>query len=94
VDRGVNDGRVDNRIHANGAYDTADADGAYRAQDRADAADAHRSHRASDGAEWTTDAAVATDAVGVERIPNISPGRRTRHQRSHRHCRYRQHGQR
>jgi hypothetical protein len=94
VDRGVNDGRVDNRIHANGTHDTSDTHRTHRAQDGADTADAHRACRAGDGAEGTTDAAVATDAVGVKRIPNISPGRRARYQRSHRHCRYRQHGQR
>jgi hypothetical protein len=31
VDRGVNDGRVDNRIHADRAQDSSDADWAHRA---------------------------------------------------------------
>jgi hypothetical protein len=84
--RGIHD-----RVYPDRADDTPDAHRAHRAQDRADTADAHRANRSGDGAQWATDAAVAPDAVGVERIANVRP--RGRSHRTHRHSRYSQHGE-
>jgi hypothetical protein len=67
-------GRIDDRIDSDRTKDAADAHRADRAQDGADAADADGTDRSSDGAERTSDAAVATDAVRVERIPDVSAG--------------------
>jgi hypothetical protein len=92
VGNGVADGRVDNRINPDRPQDASDADRAHRAQDGPDASDADGTDRSSDGAERTTDAAVAADTVRVERIAYVSAGCRPRNEGPHGHCRYCQHG--
>jgi hypothetical protein len=64
-------GGIHDRVHSDGADDAADAYRSDRTQNRADAPDADWADRARNRAEGTADAAVSTDAVGVEGIPHV-----------------------